>query len=55
MVGLLLLGLVESSVEMAEDIKGKTSALQPRLELMTETDEVNTVCRTRIATVRGPG
>ena len=42
-LGLLLLGLVESSVEKAKDIMDMTSTLQPRLELMTETDEVNTV------------
>ena len=43
-VGLLLLGQMESSVEKAKDIMDRTSALQPGLELMTETDEVNTVC-----------
>ena len=49
MLGQLLLGLEVSSVGMTEDIRDKTSVLQPKL---TETDEVDPVYRMRITPVR---
>ena len=51
-LGQLLHGLEVSSVEMAENIRDKTSVLQPRLEVETETDEVDPVYRMGIAPVR---